>query len=163
MKNSRTSGEGVPAGGKHPKKISTSDERLLIGAGNFLPLRGCLPEEKITKDDHLRPRRLRRSSTARHASYSGQHSLPAVEFPVAICIPTSTPLIGAGDFLPLRGCLPEEKTTKDDHLRPRWLRRSSTARHASYSGQHLLVGVELPVAICLPTSTLLIGAGIFLL
>lgn len=53
----------------------------LIGAGSFLRLRGPLPEENIQKDHHLRPQQLRRSSAARHASSSGEHSLARVQPP----------------------------------------------------------------------------------
>jgi len=43
------------------------------------PVKGLSPEEEIPKDYHLRPRRLRRSSAARHARSSGQHSLPGAD------------------------------------------------------------------------------------
>ena len=43
------------------------------------PVKGLSPEEEIPKDYYLRPRRLRRSSAARHARSSGQHSLPGAD------------------------------------------------------------------------------------
>ena len=71
-----------------------------------------------TKDHHLRPRRLRRSTATRKTSSSGQHSLPGVELAVAVCLPMSTPLIGAEGFLRLGVLSPEDNLPKDDHLRP---------------------------------------------
>ena len=73
----------------------------LIGAGSFLRLGGSLPEMEIRKDDYLRPPRLRRSSAVRRASSSGEHSLTGVDFAGTVCLPMSTPLIGADGFLRL--------------------------------------------------------------
>ena len=51
--------------------------RLIRGCGYAVstPVRCCPPEEKIQKDDYLRPPRLRRSSASRNALSSGQHLL----------------------------------------------------------------------------------------
>ncbi len=51
---------------------------------------------------------------------------------------------------------------KDEHLRSPRLRRSSATRNASSSGEHSLTGVEIAGTVCLPMSSLLIGAGSFL-
>ena len=67
--------------------------------GGFLRLGCSLPEENLPKDDHLRPRRLRRSSAAHRALSSGQHSLPGVELAGAGSPPMSTSLIEAGVLL----------------------------------------------------------------
>ena len=60
-----------------------------------------------------------------------------------ICSPMSDHLIGAGVFLRRGGALPEEKIQKDDHLRPRRLRRSTAVRNITSSGGHSLAGTEL--------------------
>ena len=53
------------------------------------------PEEKIQKDHHLRPRRLRRSSVVRNTVNSGEHSLTGVELTGAIPFSDEGTLIGA--------------------------------------------------------------------
>ena len=57
------------------------------------------PEENIQKNHHLRPLRLRRSSPARHALSSGEHSLTGVNFAGAVYLMVIDALIGAGSFL----------------------------------------------------------------
>ena len=136
--------------------------RALIGAGGFLLLRGPLPEENIQKEDHLRPPRLRRRTVTENQPSSGEHSLVGAGLFGAICLPMSTPLIGAGSLLRLGGPLPEENLQKKHHLRQRRLRRSMAAHRASSSGEHSLTGVRVPGAVCPPMSTPLIGAGDFL-
>ena len=69
-----------------------------------------------------------------------------LSYPAQVCPPVSTRLIGADIFLRAGASSPEENTQKDDYLRPPRLRRSSAARNTSSSGQHSLVGVELPGA-----------------
>ena len=98
-----------------------------------------------------------------HALSSGEHSLPGAGLAGAICLPVSTPLIGADDFLRLGAALPEEKIPKNYHLRPLRLRRSSPARHALSSGKHSLPEADIAGTSPLPMSTPLIGAGDFLL
>ena len=110
----------------------------------FLRLRGCLPEEEMDKDEHLRSPRLRRSSATRNASSSGEHSLTGVEIAGTVCLPMSTWLIGAGSFLRLGGSLPEEIAQKNHHLRPQRLRRSSAAENSMSSGEHSLAGGKRP-------------------
>ena len=53
------------------------------------------PEEKIQKDHHLRPRRLRRSAAVRYAANSGGHSLVGIELPGAIPFSDEGTLSGA--------------------------------------------------------------------
>ena len=142
LKNSRTSGEGVPAGG-HPKKIITYDKHPPHRSWRFLPVRGFLPEIIIQKDYHLRPRRLRRTSASRRASSSGQHSLPGVGLPVATPSSDEHPAHRSWRFPPVRGFPPEENIQKDHHLRPPRLRRTSASHHASSSGEHSLPRVDL--------------------
>jgi hypothetical protein len=161
-RNASSSGEHSLTGVEIAGTVSLPMSSLLIGAGSFLRLGGSLPEEKSQKDHHLRPRRLRRSSASRNASSSGEHSLTGVEIAGTVCLPMSSLLIRAGSFLRLGGSLPEEKSQKDHHLRPRRLRRSSASRNASSSGEHSLTGVEIAGTVCLPMSSLLIRAGSFL-
>ena len=73
-----------PPGNRRPPANIRSPElsspaQLSSPARVFLRLGVSLPEEILQKDHHLRPRRLRRSSATRHASSSGQHSLPGAE------------------------------------------------------------------------------------
>ena len=89
------------------------------------PVRGFPPEENIKKDHHLLPTRLRRSSPSHRASSSGQHSFPGVELAVAAPSDDEHHAHRSWRFPPGWGFLPKEKITKDDHLRPRRLRRSS--------------------------------------
>ena len=63
------------------------------------PVKGLSPEEEIPKDYYLRPTRLRRTTAALHALSSGEHSLAGVELAGTVCLPMSTPLIGADGFL----------------------------------------------------------------
>ena len=97
-----------------------------------------------------------------HALSSGEHSLPGAGLAGAICLPVSTPLIGADDFLRLGAALPEEELPKDYHLRPLRLRRSTASHNVLSSGEHSLTGVDLAGAVCLSMNDALIGAGIFL-
>ena len=97
----------------------------LIRADILLRAGASSPEENIQKDDYLRPQRLRRSTAARRASSSGEHSLTGVEIAGAVCLPASTRLIGADIFLRAGASSPEENIQKDDYLRPQRLRRSS--------------------------------------
>jgi hypothetical protein len=157
-----SSGEHSLPGVELPGTVCLPTSTRLVGAGSFLRLGGSLPEEIAQKDHHLRPPRLRRSSAVRRASSSGEHSLVGVELAGTVCLPMSTPLIGADGFLRLGGSLPEVDIRKDHHLRPPRLRRTTAARLTSSSGEHSLPGVELPGAIPTPMSTPLIGAGVFL-
>ena len=116
---------------------------LLVGVGSFLLLRNSSPEEITQNDHHLRPRRLRRRTDTHNAACSGQHSLAGVGLHGAVCLPMSTPLIGADAHLREGTLLPEEITQNDHHLRPRRLRRSSATHHASSSGQHSLTGADV--------------------
>ena len=113
---------------------------LLVGVGSFLLLRNSSPEEIAPKYHHLRPRRLRRSTDTHNAACSGQHSLAGVGLHGAVCLPMSTPLIGADAHLREGTLLPEEITQNNHYLRPQRLRRSSATHHASSSGQHSLAG-----------------------
>ena len=70
----------------------------------------------------------------------------------------SSALVGADGFLRLKGCSPEEELPKDHHLQSRRLRRSSAARYARSSGQHLLPGAYAAGAGCPPLSSALVGA-----
>ena len=162
VRNASSSGEhslaGVDLAGTPPLPMSAP----LVGAGNFLRLGGSLPEEIIQKDYYLRPTRLRRSSASRNASSSGEHSLAGAELAGAVCLPISTPLIGADGFLRLGGSLPEDNLHKDDYLRPPRLRRRTVTENLPSSGEHSLAGAELAGAVCLPMSALLIGADGFL-
>ena len=72
---------------------------------------------------------------------------PELSYPAQICLPMSTPLIGADNHLRADTPLPEVKIPKDHHLRPPRLRRSTVVRHAASSGQHSLTGAGLPAAI----------------
>ena len=130
---------------------------LLVGVGSFLLLRNSSPEEIAPKYHHLRPRRLRRTSAARNAACSGQHSLAGVDLHGAVCLPMSTPLIGADAHLREGTLLPEEITQNDHHLRLRRLRRGTSTQHATCSGQHSLIGVDVPAQILPSTRTLFIG------
>ena len=95
------------------------------------------------KNHHLRPTRLRRSSASHHASSSGEHSLPGVDFAGAPLSSYERSPHRSWQFPPVKVLSPEENIPKDYHLRPPRLRRSSAACHASSSGQHSLPGVEL--------------------
>ncbi|CZR06021.1 hypothetical protein SAMN04488048_11511 [Trichococcus flocculiformis] len=116
---------------------------LLVGVSSFLLLRNSSPEEIAPKYHHLRPRRLRRSTATCNTACSGQHSLAEVDLHGAVCLPMSTPLIGADAHLRAGTLLPEEITQNDHHLRPRRLRRTSAARNTASSGQHSLTGVDV--------------------
>lgn len=67
--------------------------------GSFLLCTGdcdaAVPEEKIQKDEHLRPQRLRRRTAIRNAVSSGGHSLAGVELLGAIAFSDEGTLIGA--------------------------------------------------------------------
>ena len=130
---------------------------LLVGVGSFLLLRNSSPEEIAPKYHHLRPRRLRRSTDTHNAACSGQHSLAGVGLHGAVCLPMSTPLIGADAHLREGTLLPEEITQNDHHLRPRRLRRSTATHHASSSGQHSFTGVDVSGASPPSTGSLFIG------
>jgi len=56
--------------------------------------------------------------------------------------------------------LPEEESQKDDHLRPRRLRRSRTVRNAVTSGEQSLVGGELSGAMLNSDEGTLIGVHV---
>jgi len=89
---------------------------------------------------------LRRTFSRR--SWSRWHSLYSDEHPAH----------RSWQFPPVRVLPPEDILPKDHHLQPRRLRRSSAARRVSSSGEHSLSGVEVPGAVCLPTSAPLVGA-----
>ena len=55
---------------------------------------------------------------------------------------------------------PEEKSQKDDHLRPQRLRRRAAVRNAVSSGEQPLAGVELTGAMPFSDEGTLIGADI---
>ena len=55
----------------------------------------ALPEEECQKANHLRPRRLRRSTVVRNTVNSGEHSLTGVELTGAIPFSDEGTLIGA--------------------------------------------------------------------
>ncbi|MPN04625.1 hypothetical protein SDC9_151870 [bioreactor metagenome] len=79
-----TSNHGGFAGVQPPAMYPAPGSYRFIRADIFLRAEAFPPEEKIQKEHHLRPRRLRRSTAARNASSSGQHSLIGVELPGAI-------------------------------------------------------------------------------
>ena len=130
---------------------------LLVGVGSFLLLRNSSPEEIAPKYHHLRPRRLRRSTDTHNAACSGQHSLAGVGLHGAVCLPMKGLLVGVGSFLLLRNSSPEEIAPKYHYLRPPRLRRSTSTQHATCSGQHSLIGVDVPAQILPSTRTLFIG------
>jgi len=113
----------------------------MVPPGRSLSAGGVHP-----KDDYLRPPRLRRSWATEKKPSSGQHSLVVVELPGASLSSDEHLLVGADIFLRAGASSPEENTKKDDYLRPPRLRRSSAAEKKPSSGQHSLVGVELPGA-----------------
>ena len=98
------------------------------------PVRIPSPEENTKK-----------INTSDHSGFAGVR-LPKINAPPAsirspelgssaqVCLPASDPLPGADDFFRLRVLSPGEIIQNDHHIRPRRLRRSSAARHASSSG-----------------------------
>ena len=80
----------------------SSDEHPAYRSWRFPPVKVLSPEENIQKDHHLRPPRLRRSSAARHAASSGQHSLAGVDFAGASLSSDECPPHRSWQFPPVR-------------------------------------------------------------
>ena len=95
VRRASSSGEHSLAGVDLAGTVCLPMSTWLIGAGSFLRLGGSLPEEIAQKNHHLRPRRLRRTTAARNASSSGEHSLAGAELAGTPPLPMSGPLIGA--------------------------------------------------------------------
>ena len=125
--NLLSSGEHSLTGAELAGAVCLPMSALLIGADCFLRLGVCLPEENTRKDDHLRPLRLRRSTITENLPSSGEHSLTGAELAGAVCLPMSTPLIGA-----------------DDHLRLEVSRRRKTSIKTITSDHIGFAGVRLP-------------------
>ena len=87
--------------GLDPRRSLSSDERPSHRSWQFPPVRGCSAGGEHPKDNHLRPPRLRRTTAARHAASSGQHSLPGVELAGTPTLPMSTRLTGAWLYPPV--------------------------------------------------------------
>ena len=117
---------------------------LVFGYGRFPPVR-------VFSAGGKSPKRRSPPATAASPKFSLRTRLPPpvsilsqeLSSPPQSCPPMSAPLIGVGGLLRLRGPLSEDNITKDQHLRPTRLRRSSAAHNAIYSGQHSLPGAEL--------------------
>ena len=101
-----------------------------------------------------RRRRSKQIINSYHIGFAGVHPpemhpppasirSPELGYPAQDCLPMSALLIGGGVFLRAEAFPQEENIQKDNHLRPRRLRRTTVARKSPSSGEHSLAGTEI--------------------